>query len=213
MLSGKAFQTQITKAIKDSKTIIPQDSKWKSINLNPSAPSIKGLVKNKPEQPILPIVNWHHAPAYKLSKLFTNKIYDIAPLPNAFNVKNTKKLIQNLRHPMVTTLHLCITIHKKNLYPNIPVKETKTILENMLTQNVVDPQTQQELLNWYDVISKQNYFTNNDIIIQPCNGHPILRPYCRNFFTAHGTSTLSTPNTQTQNYKLLAICRRHPASL
>jgi len=55
----------------------------------------------------------------------------------------------------------------KNLYPNIPVKETKTILENMLTQNIVDPQTQQELLQWYDVITKQNYFiNNNDIIIQ-----------------------------------------------
>jgi hypothetical protein len=50
MLSGKAFQTQITKTIKDSKTLIPQDSKWKYINFNPSAPSIKGLVKkHKPE--------------------------------------------------------------------------------------------------------------------------------------------------------------------
>jgi len=37
----------------------------------------------------------------------------------------------------------------------------------MLTQNIVDPQTQQELLQWYDVITKQNYFiNNNDIIIQ-----------------------------------------------
>jgi hypothetical protein len=36
----------------------------------------------------------------------------------------------------------------------------------MLTQNIVNPQKQQELLHWYDVITKQNYFTNNDIIIQ-----------------------------------------------
>jgi hypothetical protein len=36
----------------------------------------------------------------------------------------------------------------------------------MLTQNNTDPQMQQELLQWYDVITKQNYFTNNDIIIQ-----------------------------------------------
>jgi hypothetical protein len=36
-------------------------------------------------------------PTYKLSKLFTNKINHIAVLPNAFNVKNTKELIQNLK--------------------------------------------------------------------------------------------------------------------
>jgi hypothetical protein len=159
-------------------------------------------------------VNWRHAPDYKLSKLFTNKIYNISPLPKAFNVKNTKKLIQNLKdNPWLPHFTFAL-LDIKNFYPNTPVKETKTILENMLTQNVVDSQTQQELLNWYDVITKQNYLTNNKgIIIQPCNGRPILRPYCRNFLTAHGTSTLSTPNTQTQNYKLLAICRRHPASL
>jgi hypothetical protein len=33
------FQTQIRKTIKESKTLIPMDSKWKYINLNPSAPS------------------------------------------------------------------------------------------------------------------------------------------------------------------------------
>jgi hypothetical protein len=37
----------------------------------------------------------------------------------------------------------------------------------MLTQNNRDPQTQQELLQWHDVITKQNYFNNNnDTIIQ-----------------------------------------------
>jgi hypothetical protein len=135
MLSGKALQTQITKAKKDSKTLIPQDSKWKYINLNPSAPSIKGLVKkHKPEQPIRPIVNRRHATAYKLSKLFTNKIHRIAPLPNAFNVKNTKELIQNLKDTPWLPHFTFASLDIKNLYPNIPVKETKTILENMLTQ-------------------------------------------------------------------------------
>jgi hypothetical protein len=46
----KAFQTQIRKTIKASKTLIPQDNKWKYVNLKPSAPSIKGQVKiHKPD--------------------------------------------------------------------------------------------------------------------------------------------------------------------
>jgi hypothetical protein len=124
----KSSQTQIRKTIKDSKTLIPQGNRWKYVNLNPSAPSIKGLVKiHKPDQPIRPIVISRHAPVYKLSKLFTNKIIHIASLPNAFNVKNTKELIQNFKVtpwiPHFTFASLVI----KNLYPNIPVKETKTI--------------------------------------------------------------------------------------
>jgi hypothetical protein len=37
----------------------------------------------------------------------------------------------------------------------------------MRNYNLVDPQTQQEFLKWYDVVTRQSYFTNNkDIIIQ-----------------------------------------------
>jgi hypothetical protein len=83
----KNFQPQIRKTIKESRTLIPNDTRWKYINMNPSAPSIKGLIKlHKPDQPIRPVVNWQNAPAYSLSKLFTNKINYITPLPNAFNL-------------------------------------------------------------------------------------------------------------------------------
>jgi len=47
----KTFQNQIRKTINNSTTLITQDSKWKFINLNPSAPTIKGLIKlNKIDQ-------------------------------------------------------------------------------------------------------------------------------------------------------------------
>ena len=52
-------------------------------------------------------------------------------------------------------------------YSNIPITETKKILTDIMKHNLLDTQTQHELLNWYGVITKQNYFTsNNDIIIQ-----------------------------------------------
>ena len=54
-----------------------------------------------------------------------------------------------------------------NLYSNIPVTETKIILTNMLKHQLVDSQTQQEILRWYNVITTQNYFSHNkNIIIQ-----------------------------------------------
>jgi hypothetical protein len=135
------FQTEIRNTIKQSKTLIPRDHKWKYINLNPSAPTIKVLIKlHKLGQPIRPVVNWQNAPAYKLSELFTHKINNIAPLPNTFNIKNTTELLQNLRdtpiHPHFTFASLDIT----NLYSNIPIKDTKKILTGTLKYYQTDQQ-------------------------------------------------------------------------
>ena len=41
----KSFQTQVRNIVNNSITLIPPDSKWKYLNLNPTAPSIKGLIK------------------------------------------------------------------------------------------------------------------------------------------------------------------------
>ena len=57
-----------------------------------------------------------------------------------------------------------------DLYTNIPVTETRDIISNTIKRNLLDPQTQQELLNWYDVITQQNYFTSNSEILIQRNG-------------------------------------------
>jgi len=54
-------------------------------------------------------------------------------------VKNTKELIQNLKDTQLLPNFTFASLDIKNLYSNIPVKETKTVLENVLTQNIVDP--------------------------------------------------------------------------
>ena len=86
----KTFQNQIRKTINSSTKLINPDSRWKFINLNPSAPTIRGLVKlHKLDQPIRPIVNWRNAPAYNLSKLLALKIKQLTPLPYIFNIRST----------------------------------------------------------------------------------------------------------------------------
>jgi hypothetical protein len=56
------------------------------------------------------------------------------------------------------------------MYTNIPIKETKLILEDILSHNTVNAQTVNKILNWYDTITQQNYFTNNGNIILQKNG-------------------------------------------
>jgi len=66
--------------------------------LKPPRPSIKGSIKiHKPNQNIRSIVNWQNTPAYKLSKLFTQKINQLTPLPYTSSIINTTQLIQTLK--------------------------------------------------------------------------------------------------------------------
>jgi hypothetical protein len=164
----KTYQTSVRKTVNSSKTLIPQDTRWKYINMNSSAPTIKGLIKlHKRDQLIRPVVNWRKAPAYKLAQLFTKIVGHLAPLPNAFNITNSKDLIHKLNHTPLLP-HFChASLDISNLYTNIPITETQAIFANILEQNLVHPQTQEELMKWYETITKQNYFSyKNNILIQ-----------------------------------------------
>ena len=125
---------------------------------------------HKPEHPIRPLVNWRGAPAYKLARLFTQKIKQLAPLPNIHNVDNPKDVIKKLNNTTILPHFTLDSLDITNRYTSIPVAEAHNIVSNTVKENLLDPQTQQELLNWYDVITQQNYFTNSDDILIQRNG-------------------------------------------
>jgi len=74
----RKLQRDIRNTINDCQNIIPKEERWKVINLNPTSPSIRGLIKiHKTEAPIRPVVNWKNAPAYKLARTLAKKTADI----------------------------------------------------------------------------------------------------------------------------------------
>jgi hypothetical protein len=160
------FQKQIRNTINCNPSLIPKDHRWRFVNLNPSAPTIKGLIKlRKTDQPIRPIVNWRNAPAYKLAKHFTSKILQLAPLPNSFNIKNSTDLMHELHCTPITLTSTFASLDIKNMYSNIPITQTKHILQNLLHHNITEKQINSELLAWYEAITHQNYFRHNDTTI------------------------------------------------
>jgi hypothetical protein len=56
------------------------------------------------------------------------------------------------------------------MYTNIPISEAKNILRRALINNLVQPNEIQEILNWYDIINQQNYFTFNKTIYTQTDG-------------------------------------------
>jgi hypothetical protein len=94
------------------------------------------------------------------------KISQLTPLPYSFNIKNTIELIQNLKEPPILPCFTFASLDITNTYSNIPITETKEIVADIKEHNLIDTQIKQELLYWHYVITKQNYFINNDIIIR-----------------------------------------------
>jgi len=77
--------------------ILQKDKRLKYINLNPTPPMIRGLIKiHKEDSPIGPIVNWKKAPAYRLPKMLSKKLRIYIPqFQYTFNVKNTVHLMKD----------------------------------------------------------------------------------------------------------------------
>jgi small-conductance mechanosensitive channel len=84
----KKLQRDVRNTMNECQQIIHKYDRWKYVNLNPTSPTIRGLLKvHKEGAPIRPIVNWKNAPAYKLAKMLVRNIHAHIPLPYTFNVK------------------------------------------------------------------------------------------------------------------------------
>ena len=84
----KKYQISVKNSVKKRQQVINKDMKWNYIDLNPTLPNIRGLMKiHKVNNPIRPIVNWTSAPAYKLARKLAKDLQKYTPLPYAFNVK------------------------------------------------------------------------------------------------------------------------------
>ena len=80
---------------------------------------------------------------------------------------NTTQLIQALQENPILPAYKSSSLNITSMYSNIPITETRHILNYIMKFNLIDSHTKEEILIWYDTITKQNYFMNkNNIIIQ-----------------------------------------------
>ena len=98
------------------------------------------------------------------------------------------------------------------MYSNIPIIETRHILEDIMEHNLINPQTKEHLTS-YDIITEQNYLissssssnnnnnnNNNNIIIQNDRlvmGAPSSSILSEVYFTTPRKLTYCIPNTKT----------------
>lgn len=163
------LQRNVRSTVNECTSIIPKDKRWKYVNLNPSTPKIRGLIKiHKVEAPIRPIVNWQNAPAYKLAKLLIKQLQLHIPLPYTFNVKNTTHLIHDISNiPFNNKLRLA-SFDIVNMYTNIPTDAIPPIINLACCNNHVDESIRLDLAKLTKTLLDQNCFHfDNMTFIQP----------------------------------------------
>ena len=209
------FQKDVRITLNECRHIIDTNNKWRYINLNPSTPVMRGLVKiHKEDTPVRPIVNFKNAPTYNLAKTLTKVLKKYIPLPHVYNVHNSVHLMEDLTNapynPNLRTASLDIS----NMYTNIPIKKLLNINENTCENNGLESALKQEILTLTGLVVTQNYFKfQNKTYIQK-SGLAMGAP---------SSSILSEiylqflENTKIfeilQNRRILQICQRHTYSI
>jgi len=138
--------------------------------------------------------------------LITHEIRQLVPLPNTY-VSNTTDLIKKLKDTPTLPHYALAPLDIANLYANVPVNETRNIISSTLEQMQLNPQTRHALTELYDVVTQQNYFSNNAEILVQEEGLAMYAPtsgLLAEFFLQH-PEHMHIPHLQTQDHKILPI--------
>lgn len=128
--------------------------------INAEAPQFTGLPKiHKPNIPIRPLVNFTTAPSYKVSKKLAQIIKSSINLKNNHSTKNCIEFIDKLKDIQIKPNFRIASFDIVDLYTNIPVQDTITILKSNLNEaNIRSSEEINEITALLEVILNQNYF-------------------------------------------------------
>jgi hypothetical protein len=164
------YQQQITKTLQNNNLIVQKNQIKHLTQRKPKPPTLNAQIKiHKPGNPIRPVVNNTHAPAYKISKYLTKKLNDYLKLKNLYNVKNSTTFANDLIKLKIHNNYRMITFDIKDLYVNIPICETLDITKNLLLEHN-DDHTTKQMISLLHTLLQQNYFAFQNHIFQPYTG-------------------------------------------
>jgi len=91
---------------------------------------MKGLPNiHKTNSPIRLIINWQNAPAYKFAKLFSKLLQLHMLSSNAFSIKNSVQLMNDLKEIPKGNNTRIASFDIKNMYSDVPTDELTNIIK------------------------------------------------------------------------------------
>ncbi|XP_031346256.1 uncharacterized protein LOC116173113 [Photinus pyralis] len=181
------FSNKVNKTILESKTTLEKLNSNPFIikNRNPQTPFLYSILKlHKQNHPIRPITASYESPTYKLAKFLNHTLTQLLQYKSHQSIKNSTQLIHNINK--ITPLQpnsIMISFDIVNLYTNIPIHNTLSILSDILYNHdsfrknfKLNPIDIQNLLKLFDLTTQQNFFTFNSKYYQMQDGLPMGSP-------------------------------------
>jgi hypothetical protein len=164
------YQQLIHRTLQQRNLIIDKKKIKYLIQQKPSPPTLKAQLKlHKTGIPIRPVINNVKAPTYKIAKRLVKLLNKHITLNNQYNVRNSTSLAASLVKLNLSKDHQLITYDIKDLYINIPIKETLTITKSVFLKNDNAHVTQQ-IITLMEAVRSQSYFMFQNKIYQPEKG-------------------------------------------
>ena len=148
--------------------------------VKPTAPQLNAYVKTQKEgEPTRPVINNTQAPSYKIAKFLNKKLLCLIDMPDMFNDKNSQEVARDLKDIPVNDNHKTITLDIKDLYVNLPTRNTVNITKFWLKTNNQNQTIIGKILYLLKIILEQNYFQHEDHFYKPnkrkCHEIPHIR--------------------------------------
>jgi hypothetical protein len=133
-------------------------------------PTLNAPLKlHKPNFPTTPAVNNKTAPTYKVAKKLNTILNNHLHLENQYSAINSNTLAKDLIQLKINDKHRLLTLDIKDLYVNIPIKETINIAKTQLLK-YNDKHITNQIILLLETILAQNYFAFQNQIYQPDKG-------------------------------------------
>ena len=133
------------------------------INMHNRTPTLYSLIKlHKEDKSIRPIVTTTNTPSCKLAKFLQTTLTKKLGFRAARAIINTSHLIEQIKNIKITQHTKILSLDIRNLYTNIPVKETIDIVKQFLERNTdgehIDDTDMENLIDLIKIVTEQNFF-------------------------------------------------------
>jgi hypothetical protein len=171
------YQNNTRQTINSMKHILNDNQKRTLKQIHPKAPTLQALPKiHKKDIPIRPVINNKLAPAHKLAKFIEQTIRQHINIHTETYIKNTTDLVNKIKDTIIPHNSTLASFDITNLYTNIPVPQTLSILKNQLQHNNLQEEYIMEIMKALNIITSQNYFNTQEQFFHQPEGLPMGSP-------------------------------------
>lgn len=190
-------QKIIKKFLKDSVSINDKE-KSKLTKMNPSTPTLYGLIKtHKKDAPIRPVVSHCNSPSRNLAIYINERFNNITKFQATHSIKNSIELVNKLKSTQIPNSAMLVSFDVSNMFPNIPTTECLELLNNLINKSNTNFIEKTELMEAFNICINQTQCKFNNKFYQQTSGLAMgspISPLLANIFMDNlETLILSSP--------------------